>query len=259
MFLPLQQSWGLTSRASQPMEVLQQAGFSPRLSPSSYLLSLTDLPLIIYLQRTSEEMEAKSFSFGEFWAFWPCQCRISQPPLSEAVHILLTRPFTHQLKPETALTASNNDSTNSRLCTYPPSFHPLWLIKYLLFSKQIMSVNLQSSATSLIPLCYLSPEYKGQLISSTTARPGLSAFTPAAVPGLSLCFGLIWRTRENNGEKRVSKGKNCLELISHQSTKKSFSPSLQWGTNLAHGSLRLSPISGAVSEAWHLQRATPTS
>lgn len=197
MFLPLQQSWGLTSSASQPMEVLQQAGFSPRLSPSSYLLSLTDLPLIIYLQRTSEEMEAKSFSFGEFWAFWPCQCRISQPPLSEAVHILLTRPFTHQLKPETALTASNNDSTNSRLCTYPPSFHPLWLIKYLLFSKQIMSVNLQSSATK---------PYPPVLFISRVQRP-IDFFHDSQTLALSFhpcCSSwfesLFWTHLENKGE-----------------------------------------------------------
>lgn len=82
------------------MEVLQQAGFTPWPSLSSYLLSLVDLQLIIYLQKISEEVEAKSFSFGEFWGCWPFLCWISYPPLSEAVHILLTRPFTHQFQPK---------------------------------------------------------------------------------------------------------------------------------------------------------------
>lgn len=124
--------------------------------------------------------------------------------------------------------------------TTPPSFHPVWLIKYLLFSKQITLVNLQSSATKPYPPVLFISRVQRPIDFFYDSQTRLSAFTPAAVPDLSLCFGLIWRTRENNGEKRVSKEWKCFRLTSHLSTKKSFSPSLQWGTNLAHGSLRLS-------------------
>lgn len=124
--------------------------------------------------------------------------------LSETFHILLTRPFLLQFKPKRhPWPHLNSDSTNSRLCTYSPptpqkSFHPVWLIKYLLFSEQITFVNLQTSATNPYPCAIYLKSTKANWFLPWQPDPGSQL--SSLLQFLVLVLGLDSFDLENKGE-----------------------------------------------------------
>lgn len=147
-----------------------------------------------------------------FWKKWGLfyffNAKLVTPSLSEAFHILLTRPFTQVEAKETPVTTSKQRQHKFKTVyifpLIPQSFHTVQLIKCLLFPKQITFVTLQTSATN---------SYPPVLFISRVQRP-IDFFheRQTQAPSFHLCcspcvavFGSIWRTRENNREKRLSK------------------------------------------------------
>lgn len=170
------------------------------------------------------------------------------PSLSEALHILLTRPLLHQFKPKRhPWPHLKNDSTNSRLCMYffPPysqSFSPVLLIKYLLFLRADNIGGLTNlSPKALSPHAIYLKSTKANWFLPWQPDPG-SQLSPLLQSLVLAWFGLIWfrEQRRITGRRGSVRNKSKPKLTSHLSTKKPFSSSPQWKTNLAHSPLRQS-------------------
>lgn len=219
----------------------------PFLPTSSPQYTYTLMPT--YTSRRSVEAEARGLSFGESGGCF-LFLMLNFLPLLYQRHFTscwLGPSYTSSSQRDIpdhiwTMTAQIQDCVHSVSSPPPPSFHPVRLINYLLFSKQITFVNLWTSATN---------PYSPVLLISRVQRPmdffhdsQTQAFTPAVVPGFSIWFGLIWFREQGRIIRRTGSARNKrepkIELTSHLSTKKPFTSSPQWRTNAAHSPLRQS-------------------